>query len=316
MDSPAPFTMKLPLDRVTALSMDPGAVVGLSGRVTASLDGSSFDAASLFDFGAGGLRVVDTDPAHFAYVLAPTGQDAPACAAVGGLPCLVPRLDTLAHQRLHTAAELASTLSGSIELESHPKPSSAPAILGALALVALCLAAGLGIAWTALALSRRAARTAMGRIRLAARRALRATREDATLEAARTHIRALVDRARHLDALRRSCARKLARIDRGALERRADACERAIVPVAAAALASFAAERAAAVQLESDHGSAVVELERIESTLRTAALRVGGAAVPRGVRLGPGAAAYADPVEALVAELDLRDEAIAEADAT
>jgi hypothetical protein len=319
MDSPAPFTMKLPLDRVTALSMEPGTVVGLSGQVTASLDGTSLDAASLFDFAAGGLRVVDTDPAHFAYVLAPTGQVAPACAAVGGLPCLVPRLAVLAHERLHTSAELVSTFSGSIELESHPRPSAVPAILGALALAAVVIGLALGTAWVALAVSRRAGRTAMGRIRVAARRALRATRGDATLDGARTQIRALFVRARQLDAQRRDSARKLARIDRDALERRADACARSTVPVAPAALASFSAEHAAAVQLESDHRSVIVELERIESVLRTAALRVGGAApgARDGVRarLGSGGRTLADPVDALVTELDLRDEALAEADA-
>lgn len=320
MDSPAPFTMKLPLDRVTAISMEPGAQVGLSGQVFASIDGSSFDAATLFDFAAGGLRVLDADPGRHAYVLTPTGESAPACAAVDGLPCLVPRLAALAHERLHTASELASTLSGSIELESHPQPSAAPAILGGLALAVLCIGATLGVVWTAVVMSRRAARTAMVRIRIAARRVLRSMRGDATLDGASAQIRALVDRARQLDALRRTCARKLARIDRGALERRADACARATVPVAAAALASFSAERAAAAQLESDHGSAVVELERIESVLRTAALRVdgGGASLPSGERrrLRRGESTLADPVDALVTELDLRDEAFAEADAS
>jgi hypothetical protein len=325
MDATVPLSMHLPLDRVTVLAMDPGTVVGLSGLATASVDGSSFDAATLFDFAAGGLRVVGADPAHHAYVLAPSGQYAPACAAVGGVSCLVPRLELLAHQRLRTASELASTLSGGIELESHPAPSAANAIGGAIALATLCLVASASLAWLAVALSRRAARTALGRIRIAARQALRSTRGDATLEGARVQIRALVDRARQLDALRRACARRLARIDRAALDRRADACLRAAVaghiPVAAGALASFSAERAAAVQLESDHGSAVVELERIESVLRTTALRVGGGREGQGARgmrrVHPRCGeAFADPVDALVGELDLRDEAIAEANAS
>jgi hypothetical protein len=317
MDAPAPFTMKLPLDRVTALSMEPGAVIGLSGRVTASIDGSSFDAANLFDFSAGGLRVVDTDPAHFAYVLSPTGQAMPACASAGGLPCLVPRLDVLAHERLHTAAELASTLSGNIELASHPKPSAAPAIVSMLTIVVLALGVAAGLAWVAVAVSRRAATTALGRIRVAARRALRVTQGDATLLGVRTQIRALVVRARQLDSLRRACARKLARIDRGALARRAEACARSTVPLAPAALASFAAETAAAAQLESDHGDAVLELERIESTLRTVALRVAGAVTPYAPRLRLGRGELAgDPVDGLLTELDLRDQAMAEADAS
>jgi hypothetical protein len=319
MDASASFTMKLPLDRITVLSMDPGAYVGLSGRVTASMDGSSFDAASLFDFAAGGLRVVDADPAHFAYIVEPTGEHAPACAAVGNLPCLVPRLARLAHQRLHTAAELASTLSGSIELDSHPQPSAVPAVLGGLALAVSCIGVILGAGWALVVLSRRAARTPLGRIRVVARQALRATRGDATLEGARTQIRALLDRAQGLDAMRRACARKLARIDRGALDRRAAACAGAAVPMAAAALASFSAERAAAMQLETDHGSVVLELERIVSVLTIAALRVGhaGRAGAGGacMRLRQGSPAFADPADALVTELDLRDEAFAEADA-
>ncbi len=322
MDALAPFTMMLPLDRVTGLSAEPGAHIDLHGRVTTSTDGSSFDAASLFDFAAGGLRVVDADPVHFAYVVAPTGQYAPACASVGGVSCLVPRLAVLAHERLHTAAELASSLAGGIELETRPQPSAVPAVLDALAVGAVLLGAVVGLAWAAVALSRRAARTAMGRVRIAARRALRATRGDATLESARTQIRNLVERARHFDTLRRTSARKLARIDLGALERRLAACQRATVPAAAAARACLSAERAATVQLESDHRSAVIELERIESILRTAALRIGRASlagVSSGathVRLRHGQLAVTDPVDALVAELDLRDEAIAEANAS
>jgi hypothetical protein len=326
MDAPAPLStdlalahgrLTLPLDRVSVLSIEPDTVVTLTGQATTSFDGSSFDAASLFDFAAGGLRVVNADPAHHVYVVAPTGEHSPACAAVGDVPCFVPRLAVLAHDRLHTASELASTLSGSIALESHPAPSAAPAILSALSFVVLCLVGVASLAGLVVAWSKRAARTALGRIRIAARQALRAARGDATLEGARLQIRALVDRARHVDGVRRAYARRSARIDRAALERRAEACARATVPLAEAALASFSAERAAADQLASDHRSAVVELERIESALRTAALRVGRTRRPPGMRFrAPSAEAFADPVDALAGELDLRDESIAEADAT
>ncbi len=202
-----------------------------------------------------------------------------------------------------------------------------------LTIVLLAASAALGLAWTAVAVSRRAARTALGRIRIASRQALRATKGDATLVTARAQIRALVTRARQLDVQRRASARRLARIDRGALARRADACARSNVPIAATALASFAAESAAAEQLASDHGAAVLELERIESALRTVAMRVAGAGRPlvhvsvrslaslehaerTRVALGPGAHALADPVDALAGELDLREQAIAEADAS
>jgi hypothetical protein len=326
MEAPSPLPrdlalaqdrLTLPLDHVTLLATEPDAVVTLSGQVTTSFDGSSFDAASLFDITAGGLRIVKTDPVHHAYIVAPTGEYAPACAVVGGVPCLVPRLTVLAHDRLHTASELASTLSGSIALESHPAPSAAPAILSALSLMVLGLVGVASLAWLVVAWSKRAARTALGRIRIAARQALRAARGDATLEGARRQIRVLVDRARHVDRIRRAYARRLARIDWDALERRQETCARATVPLAEAALASFSAERAAADQLESDHRSAVVELERIQSVLRTAALRVGRTQSPPGMRFRASSpAAFADPVDALVSELDLRDESIAEADAT
>ncbi|HTB76392.1 MAG TPA: hypothetical protein VK762_24260 [Polyangiaceae bacterium] len=322
MHSPAPFTMKLPVDRVTALAMDPGTTVRLSGLVTTSMDGTPIDAANLFDFAAGGLRVVNLDPAHHAYDLAASGLYVQACGAVGG--CLVPRLADLAHARLRTEGEFASTLSGSIELESHPPPSATSAILGVLAWAALLIGAGIVLAWTVATFSRRAARSALGRIRIAARHALRATRGDVTLEGARRQIHALVDRARQLDEQRRRCGRKLSRIDRAALDRRAEACARTAVPVSAAALASFAAERDAVLELESDHGAALVELERIESVLRTATLRAHAlptlpSARPdarRHPRRGERCETVADPVDALVAELDLRDQAIAEADAT
>jgi hypothetical protein len=157
----------------------------------------------------------------------------------------------------------------------------------------------------------------MGRIRVAARQALNATKGDATLAGAQRQVRALVTRARQLDVLRRACARRIARIDRAALARRADACARSTVPIAASVLASFEVETAAAAQLENDHRTALLELERIESVLRTVALRVAGGGRPATpLRLGPGAHAVADPVEALVSELDLRDEALAEADAS
>ncbi len=75
------------------------------------------------------------------------------------------------------------------------------------------------------------------------------------------------------------------------------------------------------LELESDHGAALVELERIESVLRTATLRARALpSVRRDAKVHPRRGergeTVADPVDALVAELDLRDQAIAEADAT
>ena len=311
----APFTMALPLDRVTAIAIEPGTRFEIHGRVVASVDGSSFDGAELFDFRSGGLQVVDTIPDRVAYVLEATGQDAPACAALGApSPCLIPRLATLAHERLRTETEFASTLSGGIALEARspagvlPPGASHGAASAARGLAGACLVAV--FVWVAVVLARRAGQTSMGRVRVAARRALRATRGDATLEPVRQRIRALVDRARVIDDVRRSSTRTLSRVDRAALDRRAHALALAPVPQAAAASAGIEAERAEVARLDGERASAVVELERIESALRVVALRARTRAADFGE---PRAASAPDAVDTLIGELDLRDQAIAEA---
>ncbi len=303
----APFLLPLPLDRVTALALDDGARVEVHGRVGTTVDGAIFDAMGLFDFAAGGLRVVGHDATQFGYTLEATGETAEGCVAAGApSPCFVPRLMALAHERLRTGEDLAATLSGGIELEASPARDGLSATVGKLTTAGLCIAGALMIAWIAIVWPKRLARTALGRVRIAARRALRATRGDATLDRARTQIRVLVDRAVELDTVRRACARKMCRIDRGALSRRLDACARSGVEGAAGALACLTAEEAVAARLERDHASSVIELERIESALRVVALRADGRRdhSPR-----------SDPVDALVAELDLRDQALVEADA-
>jgi hypothetical protein len=306
--SAPPVIVDLPLDRITALEMDPGAHVTLYGRLVSSHDGSSFDAAELFDLPAGGLHVVAKSAVDASYVVAAddTGGG-PACAAAGEpAPCLVPRLSALAHQRLQTTGELASTLSGSLKLVSDGVQSGPEVHWGPAALL-VCVAT-LGIA--AVVIARRLARTALGRIRGAARRARRALRGDETLEPARRAVDALIDRARRLDATRRSCEQKLSGIDRDALDRQADACGRSGAPGSSAALASLQVEREEVATLERARASTLLELGRIESALRVVALR------SRGSRVRDDRRARVDVVDALVAELDLRDQAIAEADAT
>jgi hypothetical protein len=284
MDAPAPFTMHVPLDRVTGLAIESGVQFVLRGTVSVALDGASFDAAALFDFAAGGLRVVDSDAAHGAYVLAANGGTAAACTAAGSpSPCLVPRLAELAHARLRTASELASTLSGSIVLESQASGAGEGEGFGAVGGLAMVLAL-IGLAWAAIVGVRRFARSSMRRVRVAARRALRATRGDETLDPVRPKIVLLVARAQDLDRIRRDCGRKLRRADRAALS----------------------AERAEVGRLESERAAAGLEIERIVSALRLVALRAGtsgSAALPPGV----------DPVDALVAELDFREQALLEA---
>ena len=296
------------IDRVTALAIDPGAFVRLSGTVATSTDGSSFDAVfawsptgiaspgGLFDLAAGGLRVVDTQPAKHAYVLAVTDAPGPACVAAGvPSPCLVPRLGELAHARLRTAREFEGTLSGRLSAEEQAGPARDAAAAWA----------GRAIGWAALALAavslvallvRRRARSPLGRVRSAARRALRATRADATFEGLRDPIAAMVARAISVDAARRTCARRLRSL-RAAHGSTPDAAP------------WIQAERAEAERIERHRDASLVDLERIEGALRWVTLRA------RALRDAPTTPAATDPVETLAVELALRDQAVNEANA-
>ncbi len=118
----------------------------------------------------------------------------------------------------------------------------------------------------------------------------------------------MLARACDLDRARVACERRLARIDRAALDRKRDAFARSGAPEAAEALAWLTAEQAEAERLASDLSSSVVGLQRIESALRVVTLRV---REHRGTRAR---IARHDPVDAAAAELALRDEASAEAD--
>jgi hypothetical protein len=317
----------LPLDRVTALAMDRGGQVVVHGLVTTSVDGSAFDAVmqwdglaagasrpgGLFDLAAGALRVAEQHPERHEYVLAATGGAGPACQAAGvPSPCLVPRLASLAHERLKTQGELAATLHGGVELEgviAAPVPVVAPETFHAAEVAATAVllvgAALLVVRWL-----RRRSQTALGRVRGAARVALRAIRGDASLDRLRGEVGAMLARARELDAARRACALRLARIDRGALDRKRDAYARSSSPEAAETLTWLTAEVAEAERLESDLASSVLGLQRIESALRVVTLRV---REDRGTRAR---VARHDPVDAAAAELQIRDEARHEADRT
>jgi hypothetical protein len=313
----------LPLDRVTALALDPGASVVVRGLTTTSVDGSSFDAAmqwdalaagtsragGLFDLAAGGLRIVEQHPERHEYVLASRGGSGPACVAVGApSPCLVPRLATLAHERLRTQTELAATLKGGVELEGvmappPVAPQTAARLEAAGALLASMIALGLALAWV-----RRRRRTLLGRVHVAAREALHATRGDPSLDVVRAQVLAMLARARELDGSRRACARRLGQVDRTALDLKRRVYAGSQTPGATDALAWIAAEQDETLRLEHDLASSVLGIERIESALRVVTLRL---REDRGTRAR---IARRDPVDGAAAELRLRDEAIAEAD--
>jgi len=313
----------LPLDRVTSLLLDSGAHVAVRGLATTSLDGSSFDAAvqwdalspgasragGLFDFAAGGLRLVEQHPERHEYVLAATGAVGPACAAAGAeSPCLVPRLAELAHERLRTREELATTLSGEVQVEGAIAGAPAAGVgVGVAVAVAVGVAVGVAIA-VAVVRARRAAHVELRRVRATAREAMRAMRGDPTFDRVREHVRAMLARAFELDRARCACARKLAVLDRGALERKREACARSAAPEAGEALSWLTAECAEAARLESDLASSVIGLQRIESALRVFALRL------REYRGTRARMTRADPVDAAASELEIRDDSLTEAE--
>jgi hypothetical protein len=263
----------------------------------------------LFDLASGGLRLVEQHPERHEYVLASSGDAGVACASAGvPSPCLVPRVASLAHERLKTQGELLATLHGGVELDgviAAPLPLVAPATL-ARASVAGVLVLAVVLSLLLVRWPHRRSRTALGRVRAAARVALRALRGDTSSDRLRSEIRAMLVRAHELDEARRACARRLSRIDRGALDRKRDAYARSTSPEAAETLAWLTAEQAEAERLESDLSSSVLGLQRIESALRVVTLRVREDRGTR-ARIGRG-----DPVDAAAAELRIRDEALEE----
>jgi hypothetical protein len=311
-----------PLGRITPLAGD----VVLRGELRSSLDGSTFDAVTqrdqyphlagqpaprlggLFDPGAGGLRVVEQDPATHVYRLAPTGAPGRACLEAGvASPCLVPRLAELAHERLVTAEAFRATLGGQIEADA-----LAPPVVSTGTEIAIgWLAAGAGLLGAA-AVVRRARRvrraSPIGQVRAAAAEARRALRGDATLARAREQIEPLLARAEELDRARRACASRLARLEPAQLASRRAAWAGSTAPDAAVALAALDAEAAAADQVAVDLSSAVAGIERIASSLRALILH---ARAERGTRA---VVAGRDPVEAMRGELALRDDATREVD--
>jgi len=311
-----------PVDRVTPLALERGDRLMLQGIARTSVDGSVFDAVmqwdglsggasrpgGLFDAAAGGLEVAEQHADRHEYVLVSSGRPGIACVAAGvPSPCLAPRLGELAHERLRTGAELATTLSGGLEIDALPPPPVPSTALRDAVTFAVVLGVAAAVVTLTVA-ARRVANGPMGRVRAAARDALRATEGDATLQRLRAQVHALVARAAHLDVARRACSKKLRTIDRASLDRRTDECARSAIPEAAETLTWLKAERVEATRLEKDLAASVAGIARIESALRVVALR---ARAHRGVRAR---GERGDPVDTVAAELDLRDEGLLEAD--
>jgi hypothetical protein len=265
-------------------------VVTLRSTVHA-IDGVPLGPSDLFDFGAGGLRLVDDDLAATVRVEA-TGAEGSACVAARvATPCLAPKIDALAHAKLLTPSELAGTLSGGVEVDAtalpHPVEAVDAAEVGSTPLpLPIAAAAGVAIALAVVVVGRAILRRRpLAAVLRAARAARNATRRDATLADVRRRVDDLVLHARVVDRVRRDCEERRARIDRDALA------------------AGLPAEREEAARLEQDLARSKEDLARVASALRLVAMQA---------REGRVRDFTPDPVEELTAELALRDEALAE----
>lgn len=269
---------------VTALSLPPGATATFEGVVTTSFDGARLGVRELFDLEGGGLRVLEVEGARVR--LASTGAAGAVCAAVGvASPCLVPRLAEQAHARLLSVEEFQAGLRGDLTLSIQPPPPPPPPppwpLLALFGLAATLLSAFAWFAWTN---SRRA--SPLGAVLLAAQLARRAAGNDATLAVVRSEIERMVDHAREVDRVRAGCLAALAKVD-------------------ALPGARLAAEHEEERRLRDDLARAVGRLHELAAALRLISLRVREA---RDLRFsGPA------PVEAILAELSLRDRAMSEA---
>jgi len=331
-ESLVPTETDILLDRISALQLYEGGDIVVRGAMRTAIDGTVYDAlmqardersgqaprvGGVFDLEGGGLRVVEQDPKAHVYKLAASGRPGPACeAAHVPSPCFVPRVKQLAIEDLVTESEFARTLSGSLSAAytaEAPHAASVTEERGPVAPVvpALALAGGglgIGAVFFALAFGKGKKKTPIEEVRAAARVARKATEGDPSLRAAQVAIDRLVARAEKLEQARRACAAKRQTIDVADLEARRARWAASDAPEAKEALLALTAELAEAARLEADLSSSAVGIERIASTLRLLPLRVREHRGTRAKEKGD------DPVNALMAELETREQALAEVD--
>ena len=210
-------------------------------------------------------------------------------------------------------SEFVQTLSGSLRAEyaAAPIPTPGAKEYGACAPgVEFVAIGGGGVTALVLAfvLTRGRKKTPIEEVRAAAKKARKATAGDPSLRAAHTAIDRLVARAEKLEEARRACAEKRKSIDVADLEARRARWGASDAPEAKEALLALTAELAEAARLEADLSSSAVGIERIASALRLLPLRVREHRGTRATEKGD------DPVDALMSELEAREQAIAEVD--
>ena len=125
----------------TPLDAHIGDRVVIEGTFHSNIDGSDFDAAHVsdsylgkgerrlrpdgaIDWEQGGLKLVERDWEHHRAVALVVADDAPACRAIGfDGPCIVPRIDVLARERLIARATFLASLSGGLSVATiRPTP--------------------------------------------------------------------------------------------------------------------------------------------------------------------------------------------------
>ncbi len=310
------------LEPIALPDLVPGEEIVLKGSVRTSFDGTVYDALTrtdttsagaavrrggLFDPETTGFRVASLDPKTHEVHLVVTGTSGGGCAALSvAAPCLVPLVKEAAHERLLSEQEFRATLAGGLvaELPDAPPPPVPSTRTAGLATgivgIFMSLFAIFGLVRTKRA-------TPMAHVRRAADKALLETRGNRAFDTLRVKIDELVRHAEKLEAVRKTTAARLAKVDVRALEEKTRRLANQGAPADAKAWAEKELE--GALELEKDHDKAVVGLARVESALGVVAL---SSREEKGVRVDD---AVKNALGEIEDELAIRDAAVAEADA-
>ncbi len=154
-----------------AIEANIGDRVVVEGSLHSRIDGADFDAAhvrdsylgkgeprlrsdGLVDWEQGGLKLVERDWEHHRAVALVVANDAPVCRAAGiDGPCIVPRVDVFARDRLVPSATFLGSLSGGLTVATMRPPPGRAWIK--VASVSTAAAIAVLLAWTFASVRRR-----------------------------------------------------------------------------------------------------------------------------------------------------------------
>lgn len=224
-DAPAPAaprrTGRIDVTTATLAEFSAGTRLRVRGEVRTRYDGARYDAERrVDDDGKVSLSGAGIDQAGWLFVesagwrldraagsaprgqttLVASGSEGTVCTALGlASPCLVPRLEPLARERLLTTAEFASTLSGSLHFEEEPRLPASPFFRASLAFWTLAgLLASVAMGATLLRFVKQRRGRPIARIVRAAAGARRTVRGTPNEHALCTQIDSLLSHARVL----------------------------------------------------------------------------------------------------------------------